>query len=91
MCNRIPSGIQGQIVELTLEQSELSPRELAVRFTDEQRYFVSEATVYRLLKAHDLITSPAYVVIKAADRFQTTRSEERRVGKECRSRWSPYP
>ena len=20
----------------------------------------------------------------------TTRSEERRVGKECRSRWSPY-
>src|SRR5438034_11840977 len=28
------------------------------------------------------------------DRFQaqseTTRSEERRVGKECRSRWSPY-
>ena len=21
---------------------------------------------------------------------QTTRSEERRVGKECRSRWSPY-
>ena len=22
--------------------------------------------------------------------FQTARSEERRVGKECRSRWSPY-
>ena len=22
--------------------------------------------------------------------FQLTRSEERRVGKECRSRWSPY-
>ena len=22
--------------------------------------------------------------------FHTTRSEERRVGKECRSRWSPY-
>ena len=22
--------------------------------------------------------------------FSTTRSEERRVGKECRSRWSPY-
>jgi putative transposase len=41
-----------------------------VRFTDEKRYFVSEASVYRLLKAHDLITSPAYVVIKAADEFQ---------------------
>jgi len=60
-----------QIIEMALEQSELSPRELAVRFTDEQGYFVSEASVYRLLKAHDLITSPAYVVIKAADAFHT--------------------
>src|SRR2546426_6435368 len=24
------------------------------------------------------------------DRFGVVRSEERRVGKECRSRWSPY-
>jgi len=30
-----------------------------VRFTDERRGFVSEATVYRLLKAQDLIISPA--------------------------------
>ena len=69
--NRIPADIHDQIIEMALEQSELSPRELAVRFTDEKRYFVSEATVYRLLKAHDLITSPAFVVIKAADRFHT--------------------
>ena len=69
--NRIPSHIHHQIIELALEHSELSPRELAVRFTDEKRYFVSEASVYRLLKAHDLITSPAYTVIKAADRFHT--------------------
>ena len=33
-------------------------------------YFVSEATVYRLLKAQDLITSPAYIVVKAADEFR---------------------
>jgi len=76
--NRIPAEIHGQIIELALEQSELSPRELAVRFTDEKRYFVSEASVYRLLKAHDLITSPAYVVIKAANEFhtKTTRPNE---------------
>jgi hypothetical protein len=30
-----------------------------VRVTDVKRYFVSDATVYRLLKAHDLITNPA--------------------------------
>ena len=69
--NRIPDSIHEQIIEMALEQSELSPRELAVRFTDEKRYFVSEASVYHLLKAHDLITSPAFVVVKAADRFYT--------------------
>ena len=76
--NRIEDDIRGQIIERALEQTELSPRDLAVRFTDEKRYFVSEATVYRLLKTHDLITSPAYVVIKAAEAFhtQTTRPNE---------------
>ena len=49
--NRIPGTIHEQIIEMALEQSELSPRELAVRFTDEKGYFVSEASVYRLLKA----------------------------------------
>ena len=67
--NRIPDDVREQIVNLALEEPELSPRELAVRFTDTKRYFVSEASVYRLLKAHDLITSPAFVVIKAADEF----------------------
>ena len=36
----------------------------------ERGYFVSESSVYRLLKAHDLITSPAFVLMKAADKFQ---------------------
>ena len=55
---------------MALEHPELSPCELAVRFTDARQYFISEASVYRLLKAHDLITSPAYVVIKAANEFK---------------------
>ena len=76
--DRIPAAIHDQIIEMALEQSELSLRELAVRFTDETRYFLSEPSVYRLLKAHDLITSPAYVVIKAANAFhtKTTRPNE---------------
>ena len=68
--NRIPDNVRQRIVDMALDEPELSPRELAVRFTDTQRYFVSEASVYRLLKAHDLITSPAFVVIKAADEFR---------------------
>ena len=59
-----------EIVELALAQTELSPRELACRYTDEKRYFVSESSVYRILKAHDLITSPAYVLLSAADAFK---------------------
>ena len=58
--NRIPDDVRARIVTLALDEPELSPRELAVRFTDAERYFVSEASVYRLLKAHDLITSPAF-------------------------------
>ena len=68
--NRIPDDVRDKVVDLALEEPELSPRELAVRYTDTQSYFVSEASVYRLLKAHDLITSPAFVVIKAADEFR---------------------
>jgi transposase InsO family protein len=68
--NRIPDDVRARIVRLALDEPELSPRELAVRFTDAERYFVSEASVYRLLKAHDLITSPAFIVMKAADEFK---------------------
>ena len=68
--NRIPDDVRRRIVGMALDEPELSPRELAARFTDTQNYFVSEASVYRLLKAHDLITSPAFIVIKAADEFK---------------------
>ena len=68
--NRIPDDVRGRIVDLALEEPELSPRELATHFTDTEKHFVSEASVYRILKAHDLITSPAFVVIKAADEFR---------------------
>ena len=68
--NRIPDGVRQRIIQLALDEPALSPRELAVRFTDSQSYFVSEASVYRLLKAHDLIASPAFIVIKAADAFK---------------------
>lgn len=69
--NRIPDTVRTRIIELALNKPELSPRELAVTFTDTESYFVSEASVYRLLKAHDLITSPAFIVVKAADAFHT--------------------
>ena len=68
--NRIPDEVRRKIVKLALKETDLSPRELAVTFTDKESYFVSEASVYRVLKAHDLITSPAFIVIKAASEFK---------------------
>ena len=68
--NRIPDAVRRKVVKLALKETELSPRELAVTFTDKESYFVSEASVYRVLKAHDLITSPAFIVIKAANEFK---------------------
>ena len=67
-----------QVVELALEEPDFSPRELAVRFTDTRKHYVSEASAYRILKAHDLIASPAFIVVKAADEFRdkTTRPNE---------------
>ena len=68
--NRIPDEVRRKVVKLALKETELSPRELAVTFTDTESYFVSEASVYRVLKAHDLITSPTFIVIKAASEFK---------------------
>ncbi len=68
--NRLPETIRESILVLALERPELSSRELAVLYTECNGYFVSESSVYRLLKTHDLITSPAFVLMKAADKFQ---------------------
>jgi putative transposase len=67
--NRIRDDVRQTIVTFALDQPELSPREIATAFTERERTYVSEASVYRLLRAEGLITSPAFIVMKAADRF----------------------
>jgi transposase InsO family protein len=68
--NRVPDKVRAEVIDLALQKTELSARELACHFTDERRYFLSESSVYRILKAADLITSPAYVLMSASDRFK---------------------
>ena len=67
--NRIPLRVRHRVVEAALADPVRSPRELAWQFTDQERHFLSESSVYRILKAEDLITSPAYVVLSAAKTF----------------------
>ena len=68
--NRIPDRMRAKLIEMALVHTALSPRELACRMTDREGEFLSESSVYRILKAADLIESPAYILMQAADRFQ---------------------
>ncbi len=68
--NKIAKEHCAAIIELALNKPDLSPRELAVTYTDEEAYFISESSVYRLLKEQDLITSPAHILMQAGDKFQ---------------------
>jgi transposase-like protein len=80
--NRLPDDVRERIVQLALDEPDRSPREIAVAFTDRERSFVSEVSVYRLLKARGLVTSPAFIVMKAADTFAnptTARSTGRTI------------
>ena len=47
--NRVTDEVKRNVVDFALKETELSPRELAVTFTDQERYFVSKCTVYRVL------------------------------------------
>ena len=67
--NKIPQSDKEKVISLALDMPERSPRELAWYITDREGYFISESSVYRILKSYDLVASPAYIVMKAADKF----------------------
>ena len=67
--NRIPQDRRDDLIEFALEHEALTTRELALKYTDEKRYFMSQSSAYLFLKEADLITAPDYVVIKAAEEF----------------------
>jgi len=68
--NRIPDEVRAQVIDLALELPALSPRELAFHMTDTMDYYISESSVYRILKKQGLITSPAYIVMSASNEFK---------------------
>lgn len=76
--NKIPPEQQSEVIEEALEHEELSSRELAFHIIDIHKWYISESSVYRILKRAGLITSPAHIVMSAADEFEskTTRINE---------------
>ena len=68
--NSIPEQQKDLVVEIALEHTELSSRELAHKITDEQGIFISESSVYRVLKQRDLIPAPNQFFLSAANEFK---------------------
>ncbi len=68
--NRIPDEEREKVVSIALELPDQSPRQLAWHITDKNGYYISESSVYRILKQYDLIPSPAYIVMSASDKFK---------------------
>jgi putative transposase len=73
--NKIPEKIRTDIVNMALDYPEESARNLAWKMTDEQRYYISESSVYRILKEKGLTTQPAFSLDAAANEYKdkTTR------------------
>ncbi len=46
--NKIPESVRDQVVEIALDQTEMTPRELAWYITDTRDYFISESSVHSL-------------------------------------------
>ena len=63
----------------------------AIRYNFEQmKKNIKEGTkIIAVIKA-DAYGHGAVPIARMLEEFDYIRSEERRVGKECRSRWSPY-
>src|SRR5262245_48524998 len=68
--NRIPDDVREQLVQLALDEPELSPRELATRFTDMNKYFCVGGIGLSAAQGTRPDTSPAFIVLKAADEFK---------------------
>jgi len=68
--NKINEADRDKVVEIALENPELSSRELAWYITDRYKYYISESSVYRILKANGLISVPAFRISSASDSFK---------------------
>ncbi len=72
--NKIPDEEKEKVVAKALELPEQSPRQIAWHITDKNGYYISESSVYRILKQYNLIPSPAYIVMSASDTFKDPTS-----------------
>lgn len=76
--NRLFLDEENRVLEIAMLHPELSPRLLAIKITDEENFSVSESTVYRILKEHNLIARRPLPEMPAAKewRHKTKKPDE---------------
>ncbi len=72
--NRIPQKTREQVVEIALDKESYSARELAWHITDSCGYYISESSVYRILREYGLLTAPAHIITSASAEFKDKTS-----------------
>ena len=93
--------MQKNVIEYLLRTAETYPQKIAVQDSVKEITFAQLLEHAHILasrvRQYGIMNSPVGVYIpKGCDAvtafaaLSMSRSEERRVGKECRSRWSPY-
>ena len=85
LVDRFPGNVWNKIpldlLEMALDIPQLLSRELAVHFTDTEGILSLISSVYRLLKAHDLISNAAFIVMKIAHEF---RDKTTAINQKCK-------
>jgi hypothetical protein len=76
--NKLKPGEEAKILATARASPELSCRQLALQMVDDERWYVSESTVFRILKQEGLIKPAEVVGFKAGKEYhrKTTRPNE---------------
>jgi len=72
--NKIPEEVKERVVDMALSNPEKSCRQITWQFVDQEGYFLSESSVYRILKSYDLVQSPMFEMIGAKEKFEKPTS-----------------
>ena len=73
--NQIPEEIKENVVKEALDHPDKSTREVALYYTQKHEYYISESSIYRILKAKGLILPAVFEMVSAADEFTDKTTE----------------
>ena len=86
MYNIIMKGIK---FEWDFNKNEINKKKHKISFEEAQTVFYDEEALIIDDPEHSE-EEERFIILGFSKKANLLRSEERRVGKECRSRWSPY-